>query len=491
MEIKCIERALPVWLDSVQEKCCSLTLESVVPDSQGDAAELLWTQAGLLLKGKELNPGGVTVMGEAWAVVLYRCEEGGLESLRLTKPFRQDFETGELDPAALPQVHLCLEQTEARALNPRKLSVSLRVRILLRSFRPGSLCLESAVPERPAGLHLREENRDVLALTGVWAKPFSLREQLPFPAGSPCPSSLLGHSLRFERTELEQLGSRSVLKGELCLELWGLEETGAPCRCSFNLPFSQLLETGETETACWQLLIEPSTVYLEKTGEAGGEPALDAEVHAVAQLRLWSRQAVRNLTDAYSVSVPCEPARESCILPTGFLRGSVPLKAEESLPLPEDCDSLLAVLPDFGAVRREEESLRLELRLELLYRNSSGATAAVRRRVKLVGRAPSEEAELTDLRLSRPELRREGDSLQLQATAEQDWELREKTTLSRVTAISLDEEKPFDPNAPAVFLVRSAGEDFWELGKRFRADPAAIEAANPQGCDLLLIPREM
>ena len=245
MELIAKQRELAAW-SNVGSLCRQslITAESVVPDTLPDVGRIVWVQGGLLLKGKELSPGGVGVNGEAWASVLYLTEEqGSLESLRLTKPFRLDFETPAPQPEALPGLTWRIDRAEARALNPRKLSVSLLVSAELENYSRESLPLETELPEQP-GLHLLRRQQEHMALTGVWEKSFSLREELEQPLGQPCPERILGEELRFTDLSAEQIGVRCVLRGQVQLELWGLDGEGALRRCKFRLPFSQLLGSG-------------------------------------------------------------------------------------------------------------------------------------------------------------------------------------------------------------------------------------------------------
>ena len=193
MELIAKQRELAAW-SNVGSLCRQslITAESVVPDTLPDVGRIVWVQGGLLLKGKELSPGGVGVNGEAWASVLYLTEEqGSLESLRLTKPFRLDFEGLSAQPEALPGLTWRIDRAEARALNPRKLSVSLLISAELENYSRESLPLETELPEQP-GLHLLRRQQEHLALTGVWEKSFSLREELEQPLGQPCPERILG-----------------------------------------------------------------------------------------------------------------------------------------------------------------------------------------------------------------------------------------------------------------------------------------------------------
>ena len=104
MELKMTQEELSVWSCSEPlEKQSLISAESVVPDTLPDIGRIVWTQGGLLLKGKELRPEGVSVSGEVWASVLYLTEGlDALESLRLTKPFRMDFENARPDAEATP-----------------------------------------------------------------------------------------------------------------------------------------------------------------------------------------------------------------------------------------------------------------------------------------------------------------------------------------------------------------------------------------------------
>ena len=85
-------------------------------------------QSSVLLKSKDLNGRGVLITGEARAWVLCIAEgQEHLISLRVAKPFSAEFEIPELTGEELTQVSLSVAATDARMLNPRKLSVTFEL----------------------------------------------------------------------------------------------------------------------------------------------------------------------------------------------------------------------------------------------------------------------------------------------------------------------------------------------------------------------------
>ncbi len=493
MELIAKQRELAAW-SNVGSLCRQslITAESVVPDTLPDVGRIVWVQGGLLLKGKELSPGGVGVNGEAWASVLYLTEElGSLESLRLTKPFRLDFETPAPETEALPGITWRIDRAEARALNPRKLSVSLLISAELENYSRESLPLETELPEQP-GLHLLRRQQEHLALTGVWEKSFSLREELEQPLGQPCPERILGEELRFTDLSAEQIGARCVLRGQVQLELWGLDGEGALRRCRFRLPFSQLLDTGEGSYTDFALSVEPCACELSWLDGLDGKRMLSLELSALAQLRGWERVQSVTVSDAYSSRMPCTVQGEERSFLAARESGTARLRAEETLKLPEDFGELLSVQPFLEPPAPAEGELRQSLQLDLLIRRKDGSMDALQRRVSLRGEAVGEDWIVTGSRLQQLELRPEEEGLRLRAEAELRLKREQRKELFCLSSLSLDEERDRSgEERPALYLVRrQEGESLWALGKAFGASPEELAACNAEDAQTLLIPAE-
>ena len=493
MEMKLLQKEAAVWIEEKPIlKRQQLSAEAVIPDSREDARSLVWTRGGVQLKGKEPSSRSCSFTGEVWACVLYLTESGKTETLRISREFEMSLDLEGTEPEAIPQISWQLASLEGRLVNPRKLGVSFDLQAEIRSFRKGTTLLNSALPEdAPAQVHLLQDSAEALLLRQVREKPFSLRERLSPGGEVKAPRSIAAEDIRFVSLQAERLGARCIVKGELELRIWGSDETELPTGCSFRIPFSQLAELdGETEG---EILVraEPCSLYLEWMEGAEGERSLDAEIHGLLQLRVYARQLLGFASDGYSSRMPSVPIRESVAILRSLKRESLRLSAEESLPMPEDLQALLAAEPFLGPPEWEREKLRLPLTLDLLVRRADGSLDALRRSFRLQGGARPGLSEAVLRKITAFDAKLEDGKLKLRCEVELNWEQEETESLEVLTGLELDVDSAWDPSRlPALSLVMCGGESLWDLAKEYHSSVELIKGCNPEPGRMLLIPAE-
>lgn len=490
MEFDIKYKQMACWQEEAAAGKVAISMEAVVPDSREDAARVIWTRGGVLLKGKEPAAHSCSFLGDAYASVLYQTESGSLEMLRLRKEFSWIAETGDNHSEAIPQIQWRPAVLEGKLLNPRKIAVNMDLRCQATGFSRSSLPTQPELPVgEERGLHFLTAENQAVVLREVKEKAFTLREQLPLQPGLPAPAAIDGEEIRFLSLESEQLGERWIVKGEAELRIWGLGEEGLPASCSFRIPFSQLVEAGEGEYFHTELSALPSSLYLDWREGMDGERSLDAEIHAVLQLRFYACAALRAVTDAYSTRMP-SVIREERQSTTAALRAqSTVLQAEETLPMPDDVEELLAWEGNPGPLERDREGTGQNLSLSLLIRRKDGALDGLARSVRLQGDATPETLLISECRLDPCDLSLSDGKLQLHAQSTVSGSLAEAGECRVVTALFLDEERAWDASElPTISLVRRGDESLWDLAKAYRSSVETIEAYNAEGSDLLLIP---
>ena len=486
-------RELPCPVRRIQ-----VTAESVVPDTDEDVGSIVSVQPMVLLKSKDVTPYGVTVSGEFSAALLCVTEgESRVSCVRMKREFSMDFALEGLSNETLAQIRLSVGSTEARVLNPRKLGLTAELVGELSCYRQEELPVETELPEAAAGLlHCREEKTAFSSIDAVCEKSFAFNEQFRFPEGKGEPTELLCQTLRFEAEEVQQVGSRAVVKGSVYLELCcAVKGESCPAVFRFSAPFSQLVDSGAERCDSAAVRIETTSAYFDLVDTISGEKAVDTELHAVLQLVSFSERELKLITDAYSNRCPTEGSFESLALlwvsPPQRLR----LTAEEALPIAEDCAEILSVLPSLPPLIQSAAGLGGAVNLDILYRSTSGALAAVHRTLPLEEESCPASAVLCGARLAQQELRPEGNTLRCRLGVEAQLQRRETVELRELAAVSLEEEKPFDRERFAsVTLVRDPTEPLWNLARRYHSSVGAIEAANrareETGSRVLLIPKE-
>ena len=479
------------------EKRVQVSAESVVPDVNEDIGRIASVQTQLYLKSKDLTTRGVTVTGEMENVLLYITEnENTVSFLRLHRDFSLDFDLGE-DPAELEaQIRLSVSNTEARVLNPRKVAVTVEILGRLCCYCREELPVETSLPEEGKTLlHCRESGREITLINGVCEKSFVVNEQYLIPEGKPLPEQIVSHHAAFAVENLQQVGSRVVIKGVMNLEVTYLpQELTYPATLHFSSPFFYFVDTGAEECEGASAFVTVTSDYYDLVDTISGEKALDAEVHAVLQLVSRCRRELRWISDAYSNRYLVTCKKETVELAESAGVKSLRLNGEETVSIAEDCEKLLWVYPAMAQTQRREDGITAVIGLDVIYARLSGEISSVRRQMELSGEKPEQVLRICSSRLLNTNFRQEGNDLRCRLSVELETQLLSKENVERIHSVTVEEENAYSQDSlPALILVRAYGEELWNLAKCYHSSEEAILHANdpmpPEG-GLLLIPRE-
>ena len=475
-----------------------MSAESVVPDTQEDIGRIASVRSQVLLKSKDVTSRGISASGELETVLLYITEdEKKVSFLRLRRDFSLELEDGDWPLDTLAQLRLGVSNTEARVLNPRKVAVTVELLAEFACFTREEIAVETEMPEQEGALlHGRSESLEATLINGVCEKTFVLSEQFRFPDGKPQPAQLIAQSVDFTIEDVQQVGSRAVVKGRAFLDVCYLSgELPYPLQTRFTTLFSQIMDTGAEECVSSTAAVALTGAYFDLTDTISGEKALDAELHAVLQLVSRSGRELSCLTDVYSNRFPTLCSLQGQPAPLVSPEQRLVLRAEEELNIAEDCEDVLSVFAAVSSCRLVDGIPALTLGFDVIYRRGSGELSAVRRQMELKGEAPLPDARLYGGRILRTDLRPEGTVLRCRAEAELSWQRFQTRERRAVTAVTLREEEPFDTaELPTVTLVRAGDEPLWELARRYHSSVEAIQSLRgtlgADGCPMLLIPRE-
>ena len=437
--------------------------ESVVPDTEEDIGRIAAVQSSVLLKSKDLSGRGVLVTGEARACVLCIDERRErISCVRLAKPFSAEFEVAELSGEEQTQISLAVAATDARLLNPRKLSVTFDLAAELSCYVPESVAVETALPgESCRGLHVRCAETELTLPNAVCEKSFVLNEQFPLPAGTGRP----------ERLVCEQAEIRAD-----------------DCQL-------QIIDIGaETMELC---TVQPQITgaYYDLIDSISGEKMLDAEIHILLQLVCRSRIRIRTVADAYSNLTPLDAQTETLHFSSADERRTLRVNAAESIDVMEDCNDVICVFPTLSRCSLEGQKLSAAANLDILYRTAGGELSAVRRTLMLEEDCGGGDARLLSASLAEIDLRPSGGSMETRVTLEAQLLCETENEIGSMSGVVLDEEQTFDLSRfPSLTMVRREGESLWEIAKRYHSSVEAIEAyagGETENEGMLLVPKSV
>ena len=473
--------------------------ETVVPDTNDDIGRIASVHTSVLLKSKDISGKGVSVSGEAGAVLLYITENGNSVSyLKIAKPFSLEYEISDLEADTVPQINLRISNAEARILNPRKVSVTFEIAAELSCYRPVLTEVETKLPEGCGpGIHAKYESIELELPNAVCEKTFALNEQYIFPSGKPLPSELVFQTADFCIDESQHIGSKIIIKGRVNTEVCYLsQDTNYPVRTEFSTGFSQIIDTGEEEMDSCTAVICLTSVYCELIDTINSEKALDCELHALIQVVSRCRRRINYISDAYSNIMPAECTVKSSQISevSGML--STKMNADELVSVSDDFSDVLSVFASLTQVSALRSGFSAGVCFDIIYMGKDGLMSCARRIVNLEQNCAEINARVMNCSMEDMDIRPEGGELRCRLSLNICYQSSRVRELSRVTELELNEDERYDVSAcPAVSLVHRDNEELWELAKSYHSSIESIEKMNSagenEGKNLLLIPREM
>lgn len=480
-----------------QTKRIQISAESVVPDTDEDIGRMASVQTSVMLKSKDLTGRGVLISGEATASLLYITEDQqSVSFVRLTKLFSIEYEVADIDAETVAQISLSILNTEARVINPRKVSVTLELCGELSCYKQEELCVDSCLPESQRRcVHARYDSAELALASAACEKTFSISEQFPFPSGKPCPCRLVSQKTEFIISDCQLIGRKVIIKGTAEIGVCYLsQEANYPVKTEFSTPFSQIVDIGEESMDSCTVLPELTSGYFELTDTINGEKALDMELHGVLQLICRSRRRMSYVADVYCNLMPAQCELESLNYGVVSETQRIKLSADERISIVDDCADVLSAFVSIAHLSQEQTKMTASVNIDVVYRTNSGLLSSARRSVSMEGECSSSNIRLLGSRLTDVYLRPDSQFIDGHISVELSYLICSSVELKKVGSVTLDDASQFDMREyPTVTMVRAEGESLWELAKTYHSSVEKIGELNELDGELngkmLLIPK--
>ena len=158
--------------------------EKIIPDALDDVVEVVCTDAVLLLRGKEVSGGKVSVAGAADICVICRTESGVVSSLQVELPFTVSGDAPMATENSAITADLSLVSCGVHLINPRKLTVKITAAADVSCFEKQRL----TVPVGITGLDDIEtlsKTVETVTAADAFEKVFAVNEDFTLPSVKP------------------------------------------------------------------------------------------------------------------------------------------------------------------------------------------------------------------------------------------------------------------------------------------------------------------
>lgn len=498
MEIKLDSKSTTAYRElTYQKKVIQEICESVVPDTDEDIGKIAAVQSSVLLKSKDITSHGVLITGEATASLIYITEsQEKLSFMKIKKAFSIEYDVPEITQNDIAQINLVVVSNEAKLINPRKVSVCFEIAGDLCCYVSEEVPVEYGLPAECAeGIHIKYESSELSVISSVCEKTFSINEQLGFVNGKPEPSRIVSADARLYIIDTQFVGTKAIVKGSAEIQLTYLsDEVSYPVKTEMNTSFSQVIDISDENVDSCNIIPVVTGLYYSIADSISGDKILDLELHAVLQLSCRSDRHILYVSDSYSNVMASECAREKFIYNTVSDTRKIKMSADERLNIAEDCSDVLSMFVSIGQLSHDEEQLKANIYIDILYKKDSGEICSVRRTIMMQNDLPGLGCRICATKLADIYLRPDGQLVDAHLALELFYLTCSTVEFTRVQSIKLEEEKVIELDKyPTVTLVKCTEESLWDLAKKYHSSVEKIKASN-EDCEeiygkMLLIPK--
>ncbi len=458
--------------------------ESMLPDAMPDVARVLEVESQVFLEAQAAS-GRVALSGRIRSEVLYQPEEGGIRSFQVMIPFQFGEEIPGVEEQSVIHAGIRAAAGDARLLNPRKLLLRVGLLVELRVFQQAEQAISGALPQGEKwGLETRAVEEVTELVCAVPRKPFAFEDRLVLPGGGRRAERILKCRPLCSVSEARVTGSKLVLKGKVKLLFLMSGEEGELFQSDFELPFSQILDSGgASEQAGARAEVRLTDCSYELTD---GGSAVDISFDLLAQAVLGEERRLALIEDAYSTGYPVEPetGSVSCVrmVDSGILRQAV----RELIECGTEPVRVQDIRAELGLSGQQADgttrTLTADVTVHACVCQEGGRVACLSRTypVSVQLESPPEAEVRFDCQVAELQGNPVSGGVEARFSLLVSYRVYRRKTLEILQGLTVQEDQPWDwGGSPSLVLRRvQEGETLWELAKRFRTRGKDILEAN-------------
>ncbi len=221
--------------------------ESIVPDTLPDIARIVDATGTAYIRDWELGSDEVTVKCTVRTSVLYMAEEDKkLYKIETPVSFSQRIELRGAEPGCDVLCSCALVSADARAVNPRKVSVRVNVAVTPRLYAKTEESFTTGIDDSRECC-AKTETVGYAAVSAVSYKNFTLVEDIDIPESAGSVSTVLRSEMRIKPVDIKLMTNRVVVKAEAEVSALCENADGDYIRVERTFGFTQMADVPGVE----------------------------------------------------------------------------------------------------------------------------------------------------------------------------------------------------------------------------------------------------
>ncbi len=507
------------WKNQVNTQV-TLDDDFIVPDTMSDVAQVILDSGEIQLEPIKVQNEKVGLRGRLGFHVLYRTEEGGMQTLGGMIPFEETVNVPELQEKDYVGVTWQLEDLKTEIINSRKLSVrgivTLEIKVETLFDTEAAIDLEKGTQEEFGSgegtgisgapqIQIQRKALDVAAIALRRKDTYRLKEELALSGSKPAIDRILWTEMRLSGMTTRPLDEKIHLEGVLMVFVIyeGEGENSTVQWIEESIPFSGEVEMpGAVEEMIPAIDLRLVHKGIEEKPDYDGEMReLDVDAVIELDIRLYQEQPLELLSDMYATNRELAMETGEACFDQILTRNSGKCKIAEKIDL-SGGQRVLQICHSAGSVKLDEVTvgdgvLLIDgaLEVSILYLTDDDSRP-VQSETELLpfhyeAEAPGiQEDSIWYLEHDVEQLTAVmagGDTVEVRAVLVMDLLVLQPVHLPvilRAETRPLDRKKLQEMPGIVGYVVQE-GDSLWSIAKRFYTTPDSIMASNGLSADAI------
>lgn len=350
------------WKNQVNTQV-TLDDDFIVPDTMNDIAQVILDAGEIQLEPVKTQSEKVVVRGKLDFHVLYRNDEGGLQTLGGLIPFEETINVPGLEEKDYVGVTWQLEDLDAGIINSRKLSikaiVTLEVKVESLFDTEAAVSLGNSRSSGGGEPQIETLTRkiDVAAIALKRKDTYRLKEELTLSGSKPAIDRILWSEMRLNNVTTRPLDGQVHLEGALMVFAIyeGEGENSMIQWVEESLPFSGEVEMqGAVEEMIPAISVRLIHKGIEEKPDYDGEMReLDVDAVIELDIRLYEEQELEVLSDLYATNRELTVETGEACFDTILTRNTGKCKLAEKITM-GGSPRILQICHSTGSVKLDE-----------------------------------------------------------------------------------------------------------------------------------------
>ncbi len=484
----------------------SLECDFVLPDYLPDIVRILKCSITPRIVSRTLSGTSLSIEGTAVAEVLYVAPEEEPRCAVYRCPFSKVVELARVAPDSDITITPSVSYVNCRAVSQRRLDI--RGAVVLKIQAMNRVSCELTGDAQGAGIQLKKRVFPVSRLCACVQQELSIHEDIELPSGNPPVLSILKTSAHAAVSDCKLIAGKIILKGELHLHMLYLcdQESKTLSTVEQMLPFSQILDVDGVDEDCTcdiDLCVCSCELMPQQEYEENTTLTLDCEICVTAKVR--REEEMMSVCDVFSTLFESNCEQKQMQFEHVVNRTQEQFTHRSELDLPQEmaslCDSWCEMKIGSTEITEGKAICRIQLDITMLAYDTEHNLLCITAKDEFDQETALSNTPMTleytpHLNLLSSGATLEGEHATFTVECELFGEAVTRVSESIVCNVSVDEEKPKvrDKDIALTIYYADAGEQVWEIAKRYNTSVEQVMSENDLAGDvvekrgMLLIP---